>query len=444
MAFLIKKLLMGRYQQDPEEMDVDDDWVEDDDMTPIQSARILALKVCRNRCLAHASSETALDVATPVLKMFSTLLEHYGSYSADAPDSPQVKSRMRLQAAVSLLHLSTIEAFANVISTNFIWLAITVQDPCYHVRIIFLTKLVSLLTARKLPTRFNTIPFLTIHDPEAGVRTRATAYISFVSKSLTPAARVDQLEIIFIRLLHLLAHHPDFATAHENMQEMAKYIEFYLDLIASSENIALIYHLAMKAKTVRDAQSHTYSENLYTVSELAQELIRARAQARSWSLQSYPGKVKLPSDILRALPNPEAATKILKTQYLSEETMAWLNDIKGHKPSAPAKEKKREPREAKQGKSPPAKRKASRPRANGTTKRAKTRKAARWNSDQSESEEEPSSDGSGEEGEQSDKATSPKRSSSVLSEDSEFGGGEPSEREKKLGRKARTKAQTSR
>lgn len=34
---------------------------------------------------------------------------------------------MRLQAAVSLLHLSTIEAFANVINNNFIWLAITVQ-----------------------------------------------------------------------------------------------------------------------------------------------------------------------------------------------------------------------------------------------------------------------------------------------------------------------------
>jgi hypothetical protein len=46
------------------------------------------------------------------------------------------------------------------------------------------------------------------------------------------------------------------------------------------------------------------------MSELAQELIKARAQTRSWSLQSYPGKVKLPSDILRALPNPEAATKV--------------------------------------------------------------------------------------------------------------------------------------
>ncbi|KIJ63153.1 hypothetical protein HYDPIDRAFT_113739 [Hydnomerulius pinastri MD-312] len=444
MTFLIKKLLMRRHQADSEEMDVDNDWAEDDNVSPIQKARILALKVCRNRCLAHASTGMALEVATPVLKMFSTLLEHSGSYSADAADSPQVKSRMRLQAAVSLLHLSTVEAFANVIHTNFVWLAITVQDPCYNVRIIFLTKLVSLLTARKLPPRFNTIPFLTVHDPEADVRSRATAYVSFVSKSLTPAARVDQLEIIFIRLLHLLAHHPDFATAHENMQDMAKYVELYLDLVASSENISLLYHLSMKAKTVRDAESHTYSENLYTMAELAQELIKARAGARSWTLQSYPGKVKLPSDILRALPNPEAASKILKTQYLSEETTAWLKETKAHKPAAVVKEKK-QAKEPRDGKSPPTKRKASRSRANGAPKRAKTQKAARWNSDQSESEEEPSSDNS-EEDEHSEKATSPKSSSSELSEegqtsDNEGGGGKLSEREQKLGRKARTRAQ---
>ena len=67
-------------------MDIDDDWVQDDDMAPIQKARVLALKVCRNRCLANASVETAVELATPGLKMFSTLLEHSGSFSADAPD----------------------------------------------------------------------------------------------------------------------------------------------------------------------------------------------------------------------------------------------------------------------------------------------------------------------------------------------------------------------
>ncbi|KAI6134781.1 armadillo-type protein [Pisolithus croceorrhizus] len=450
ITFLVKKLLLSPSQDDGEDMDVDNDWVNDDDIPPILRARIQALKVCRNRCLAHASSPNAIDIATPALKMFTTLTQHSGSFKVDARDSPSIKSRMRLQAAISLLHLSTIEAYATVINPHFVWLAVTVQDPCYHVRMIFLTKLISLLSPRKLPPRFNTIPFLTVLDPEDDIRNRATAYVSLANRTLPPAARVEYLEMIFIRLLHLLAHHPDFSIAHENLQDMAKYVEFYLDQIMSSENISLLYHLAMKAKTVRDAESHTYSEHLYAMSELAQELIKARAQARSWALQSFPGKVKLPSDIFRPLPNPEAAVKILKTVYLPQETIEWLAEAaKPHKTAATTavKEKRREAREARERSPQGAKRKASRLRVNGAAKRAKP--STRWNSDQSETAESSSDLEDHSEGESlpSERHTSPKTSKSGLSEDE----GQDSSKEVtsaqedtskagRAGRKARTRA----
>jgi len=67
-------------------MEDEEEWVEDDDISPTLSAKVLSLKVCRNRSLAHASSETALEIFTPVLKMFATLLEHSGSFTADAAD----------------------------------------------------------------------------------------------------------------------------------------------------------------------------------------------------------------------------------------------------------------------------------------------------------------------------------------------------------------------
>ena len=51
------------------------------------------------------------------------------------------------------------------------------------------------------------------------------------------------------------------------------------------------------------------------MADLAQELIKARAQARSWTLQSYPGKVKLPSDILRSLPSPDAVAKVIDVTW---------------------------------------------------------------------------------------------------------------------------------
>ena len=67
-------------------MDIDAEWVEKSDVPPSLSKKIMALKVCRSRCLAHAASETALDVATPVLKMFFALLEHGGSLRAENDD----------------------------------------------------------------------------------------------------------------------------------------------------------------------------------------------------------------------------------------------------------------------------------------------------------------------------------------------------------------------
>ena len=43
-------------------------------------------------------------------------------------------------------------------------------------------------------------------------------------------------------------------------EHLSRYIRFYLSIIATEDNIPLLYHLAAKAKTVRDAESHTYSE----------------------------------------------------------------------------------------------------------------------------------------------------------------------------------------
>jgi sister-chromatid-cohesion protein PDS5 len=45
-------------------------------------------------------------------------------------------------------------------------------------------------------------------------------------------------------------------------------------------------------------------------SELAQAILKAKGKSKSWTIQSYPGKVKLPGDILRPLPSAEAQSKV--------------------------------------------------------------------------------------------------------------------------------------
>ena len=84
------------------------------------------------------------------------------------------------------------------------------------------------------------------------------------------------------------------------------------------------------------------SQNLYAIAELAQYIIKARAKSHSWTIESFPGKVKLPGIILKSLPSAEAANEvcfrylyaqskqylcaiqILKTVYLPESVVAWL------------------------------------------------------------------------------------------------------------------------
>ena len=62
------------------------------------------------------------------------------------------------------------------------------------------------------------------------------------------------------------------------------------------------------------------------ICELAQELIKLRSNAHGWNIQSYPGKVKLPPDILRPQVSPEAANAVVKQVYLSDETLAWVRE----------------------------------------------------------------------------------------------------------------------
>ena len=62
-------------------MVVDGDWQEDSQISDILRTKILSLKLCRHRCIAQAKSESPMDIANPVFKMFATLLQHDGLLS---------------------------------------------------------------------------------------------------------------------------------------------------------------------------------------------------------------------------------------------------------------------------------------------------------------------------------------------------------------------------
>ncbi|RPA94211.1 hypothetical protein L873DRAFT_1846747 [Choiromyces venosus 120613-1] len=67
----------------------------------------------------------------------------------------------------------------------------------------------------------------------------------------------NTMEIVFARLLSLLAYHADFGTMIDDLGDFATFIPFYLKAIATEKNLSLIpvYHIAQRVKQFRDGPS---------------------------------------------------------------------------------------------------------------------------------------------------------------------------------------------
>lgn len=54
--------------------------------------------------------------------------------------------------------------------------------------------------------------------------------------------------------------------------------------------------------------------------------MKTRANSQTWSIQSYPGKVRLPSDILRPLPSAEAANEVSDPDHITTQMLSFCPD----------------------------------------------------------------------------------------------------------------------
>ena len=60
-----------------------DEWCEDSEISPLAKAKLLSIKICRNRCVVHGKSEYAKDVAKPVLDLLFSILRNTGAVTPE-------------------------------------------------------------------------------------------------------------------------------------------------------------------------------------------------------------------------------------------------------------------------------------------------------------------------------------------------------------------------
>ncbi|TKY89877.1 hypothetical protein EX895_001174 [Sporisorium graminicola] len=304
-----------------------EDWIEDAAVDHELRAKLLSLQVLTRRCEAFGETDSAGDMAKPIFRLLWAVV---GAGEAKALGTPAAaKSRMRLQAAVCVLKLARHPSYDACIGREYLDLAFTVQDESFNVRSRILHKLLSYLQARRIDGRFLAMAFLAAYDPEDENRNIVLRYCQSASRAMPAEQRLKYLDVSFVRLLHLLAHHPDFSReTKEDMVQFVRYLEFFLDALASPANVSLFFYLATRVKGVRDAESQGASEGLYALSELAQLVIKKRAAQCGWAIESYAGKVTLPGDIFKPLPSRDVQREIYERQYMPADLVRQLSEFK--------------------------------------------------------------------------------------------------------------------
>ncbi|KAF9164922.1 hypothetical protein DFQ26_000858 [Actinomortierella ambigua] len=353
-SFIVKTLLMTNVPNLDVQYDPNGDWVDKTELDQNSLSKIMGLKVLVNRAIVHANNERlAAEIARPLLKLLWTILSQEGEISRNTDTSNVVKSHMRLAAARSALKLTrcrpTYEKMVSV--SEYVRLALTMQDSVYQVRQSFAGRITKYLRAQELHIRYLAVLALAAHEPEAELRVSIRSFLVKQSKSQAYDKTLMLNELTLARVIHLVASHPDFAieppeeaetsasgpssrpapttamTGHQHTSEQLNqalaYIDFYLEAMANAENVSLHYYIATLLKTVRCAQLQDSSENVYVLSDLTQWRIQERCRAHAWTLSSYPGQVKLPRELFVPLTKSDVSAEIAKRTYLPE---SWIRE----------------------------------------------------------------------------------------------------------------------
>lgn len=324
--------------------DTDDEEKWQDEPDQECQAKLWALKILVNRLRSYEDPQAIKDIYEQVYRMLDLLISRRGELFKNSSTPQSHRSRLYLQAAKLYLKLSTKRGFDSLLSpASFNELALTAQTSIYQVRLDFIKKSKKLLALDKLPIRFYCPFFLLAHEPTSRLRAetatwlhaRATALAATAARSHAAPERLPVVELLFARLLSLLAHHPDFSTETSDLTAFAQYILYYLKSVAMPTNISLIYAVAQKVKGVQDKLTvdEAYdgdlnaSTNLYVLSDLAQAVIRAYEEEKNWSLQADAMHISLPSSIFKAMPSTAVAQETARKNYLPSDFVDEVDGI---------------------------------------------------------------------------------------------------------------------
>ncbi|KAM7220742.1 Armadillo-type fold [Rhypophila decipiens] len=352
--------------------DKDPNWVEDADMDEECQAKCLSLKVLANRLRSMEDVNEAKEKAKPVWSLFKKLITQDGELCKTKDTPKHHRSRLRLLAAQLFLKLCTQKHFDDILTAaDFNKLALFTQDAVQEVRHAFIAKLQKYLAEGKLRSRFYTIVFLTAFEPNPQFKTRTETWIRSRARYFQ-GLKQHVLEATMARLLSLLAHHPDYNDDLDSLIDHARYILFYVSLVATEANLGLIFKYAERIKQTKDTLDPN-SVAHRVLSDVAQAVIRKWQEKKNWVLGVWPDKVGLPLGLFSVLQSHSEAQAFAEKQYTPEGFDDKLDEV------FRALDRKKKRKSVDEGASHPPSKKAratAQPKAPKATKTGAPKKAA--------------------------------------------------------------------
>ncbi|KAK0673929.1 putative sister chromatid cohesion protein PDS5 [Cercophora samala] len=308
-----------------EASDSDPEWVDDAELDEECQAKCLALKSLANK-LRSMDAEEAKDNGADIWKMLIQLVRNKGEIAKTKNTPKHHRSRLRLLAAQLILKLCIQKHFDEILTPeDFNTLALTTQDAAQEVRHGFVRKLQKYLADDRLRPRFFTMIFLMAFEPNAEFKLRTETWVRSRARHYA-GTKQHVLEAVLPRLFSLLAHHPDYSSDPDELVDHARYILFYVSLVATESNLGLLYKYAERAKQTQDALNPE-STGHRVLCDLTQAIIRKWQEKKNWTFNAWPDKVGMPKGLYGPLKSHTEAQEISENVLVPDEIDEKLDDL---------------------------------------------------------------------------------------------------------------------
>lgn len=299
-ASVDRDLLAPWAADDEQDTALQGEWIDDASATPALAVRLAALD-------ALTAYLARVDVPPPTYLKLLWQLMRLGQADAAHATPPAACARVRSCAAESLLQLAGTPAYTALLTQRMARFAHALQDECFHVRRAVLQTLLVRLAHETLPSAWTALIFLVAWDPEAELRQLVVSYVR-QQQALPEDVRAERLDGALVRLLHLLAHHPDLDLDDAKaLASFARYLDLYVECVATPQNLGALGGYAVGLRHCWDATSTPPSDEgsapLHAVAEIAELVLQRVARAKGWAWPAPVPPAAWPADIVVRAPH---------------------------------------------------------------------------------------------------------------------------------------------